>query len=121
MTISIQKSIYDPKSREDGYRVLVMQYWPRGVKKDKVDVWFRELGTSKELIKAWKTGKVSWPEFKRRYTADLKQDGKRDLIRELTKRARTEKITLLCGCHDANRCHRIILKEQIEHLKPIQS
>ncbi len=111
--ISVQKSIYDPKSKDDGFRVLVMQYWPRGVKKEKVDVWFKELGTSKELIKAWKSGKVTWPEFKKRYIADLKDQNKQQLIRQLAQRAKTEKITLLCGCRDPNTCHRIILKEQI--------
>jgi uncharacterized protein YeaO (DUF488 family) len=61
MAIAIQKTIYDPKSKDDGFRVLVMQYWPRGVRKQKVDVWYRDLGTSKELIKAWKAGTITWP------------------------------------------------------------
>jgi uncharacterized protein YeaO (DUF488 family) len=112
--VSVEKSIYDPKSKDDGYRVLVMQYWPRGVRKEKVDVWFRELGTGKELIKLWKSGKITWPEFKRRYVAGLKDERKQALIRDLAKQARKQKITLLCGCPDSNRCHRSILKEQIE-------
>jgi len=114
MPISILKSIYDPKSSGDGFRVLVMQYWPRGVKKSKVDAWYRELGTSKELIRAWKTEKVSWPEFKKRYISELKQERKQALIRELANRARAETVALLCGCRDPARCHRAILKEQIE-------
>ena len=114
MVISVEKSIYDPKSKDDGFRVLVMQYWPRGIKKEKVDAWFKDLGTSKELIKAWKTGKVTWPRLKMKYLSDLKEERKQALIHELAKRARKEKITLLCGCRDPNRCHRSILKEQIE-------
>ena len=114
MAISIQKSIYDPKSKDDGFRVLVMQYWPRGMKKEKIDAWYKDLGTSRELIKAWKAGRVKWPQFKMRYIADLKEARKQTLIHELAKRANTEKLTLLCGCRDPNTCHRIILKEQIE-------
>lgn len=91
-----------------------MRYSPRGVKKDKIDVWYKDLGTSKELIKAWKAGKVTWPEFKKQYLADLKDEGKRTIIRNLAKRAKKEKVTLLCGCRDPDTCHRIILKEQIE-------
>ena len=91
-----------------------MQYWPRGVKKEKVDTWLKELGTSRELIKAWKAGKVTWPDFKKRYIADLQDKEKQAIIRDLAKRAQKEKITLLCGCRDPNMCHRIILKEQIE-------
>lgn len=28
------KRIYDPPSKEDGFRILVERLWPRGVKKD---------------------------------------------------------------------------------------
>jgi len=114
LVTSVQKSIYDPKSTDDGFRVLVMQYWPRGVKKEKIDVWYKELGTSKDLIKAWKSGKLTWPKFKKRYVADLQDEGKLAIIRYLAKRSKKEKITLLCGCRDFDRCHRSILKEQIE-------
>jgi len=116
MVISVQKSIYDPKSRDDGFRVLVMQYWPRGVKKQKIDAWYKDLGTSKELIKAWKAGKMTWPQFKKRYIADLKEEHKQVLIHELAQRAEKERVTLLCGCRDPNTCHRSILKEQIENV-----
>jgi uncharacterized protein YeaO (DUF488 family) len=110
--ISVEKSIYDPKSPSDGLRVLVMRYWPRGIKKDRVDVWFRDLGTSPKLIKAWKSGKLTWIEFKKAYRAELKS--KQDIIRELAKRARTEKLTLLCSCRDPSQCHRAILKQLVE-------
>lgn len=113
MPVSVLKSIYDPRSRDDGFRVLVMQYWPRGVKKDRIDVWYRDLATSSELIKAWKGGKMTWPQFKKRYITDLKDQKKQQLIGQLAQQAKTKKITLLCGCRDPNRCHRSILKEQI--------
>jgi len=111
---SVQKSIYDPKSANDGFRVLVMQYWPRGVKKEKIDAWYKELGTSKDLITAWKSGKLTWPKFKKRYVADLQIEGKLAIIRYLTERSKKEKISLLCSCRDPDKCHRSILKEQIE-------
>jgi uncharacterized protein YeaO (DUF488 family) len=114
LTISVQKSVYDVKSKDDGFRVLVMRYWPRGVKKEKVDVWYKDLGTSKELIKAWKAGKITWPELKKQYLVDLRDESKQALVHDLAKRAKKEKITLLCGCRDPNTCHRIILKAQIE-------
>jgi len=113
MAISVEKSIYDPKSADDGFRVLVMRYWPRGVGKEKIDVWYKDLGTSRELIKAWKGGKITWPQLKKRYLADLKDEDKQQLIQQLAQLAKTRKITLLCGCRDPNRCHRMILKEQI--------
>jgi uncharacterized protein YeaO (DUF488 family) len=112
--ISVEKSIYDPKSSDDGLRVLVMRYWPRGIRKEKVDVWLRDLGTSKQLIKDWKSGKLTWPRFKARYIAELKDQNKHDMILELAKRSKTGKLTLLCSCREATRCHRAILKDQVE-------
>jgi len=88
MPIYIEKSIYDPKAKNDGFRLLVMQYWPRGVKKQKIDAWYRELGTSKELIKTWNAGKITWAEFKTRYLADLKDEHKQSLLHELAMRAK---------------------------------
>ena len=112
--ISIEKSIYDPRSPNDGLRVLVMRYWPRGIRKDRVDVWLRDLGTSPKLIKAWKSGKLSWVDFKKAYLAELKAKSKRELVGDLAKRARREKVTLLCSCRDHTRCHRAILKQLVE-------
>jgi len=112
--ISIEKSIYDPKSPRDGLRVLVMRYWPRGIKKERVDIWFRDLGTSPKLIKAWKSGTVSWVEYRKAYLTEVKGKSEQAIIRELAKRAKTQKLTLLCSCRDHTRCHRAILKELIE-------
>jgi uncharacterized protein YeaO (DUF488 family) len=114
MPVSIQKSVYDQTSIDDGFRILVMRYWPRGVKKQKVDEWYKDLGTNPDLIKAWKSGRATWPEFKKRYITDLQHEGKQEIIRDLARRAKKEKITLLCACRDPDTCHRAILKEQIE-------
>ena len=49
--IKTAKTVYDKPESSDGKRILVMRLWPRGVAKDKVDVWLKELGTEEELIK----------------------------------------------------------------------
>jgi uncharacterized protein YeaO (DUF488 family) len=91
-----------------------MTYWPRGIKKSKVDLWLRDLGTRKDLINAWKSGKINWSEFEKQYLAELKDENKQNMIHDLTKRARLGNVTLLCSCRDPTKCHRAILKEQIE-------
>jgi uncharacterized protein YeaO (DUF488 family) len=114
--ISVARSVYDPKSSDDGLRVLVMRYWPRGIRKEKVDIWLKDLGPSNELIKDWKFGRLMWSQFKARYAADLKDQNRRDMIRELARRSKAGKMTLLCGCRDATRCHRTVLKHHIERI-----
>jgi uncharacterized protein YeaO (DUF488 family) len=106
------KRIYDDPEPEDGYRVLTMRYWPRGIKKEKVDVWVKELGTPADLIEEWKADEVEWDEFAERYRAYARDH--RDAIEDLAERARNGTVTLLCGCKDAQHCHRSILKELVE-------
>ncbi len=106
------KTVYDAPERSDGKRVLVMRLWPRGVSKGKVDLWMKELGTERDLIKKWKTGEMPWDDFARRYDASLK--GKEALLRELAEESKDGTMTLLCGCADEARCHRSLLKRAIE-------
>ncbi|RJP65932.1 MAG: DUF488 family protein [Candidatus Abyssobacteria bacterium SURF_17] len=105
------KCVYDEAEPDDGFRLLVMRFWPRGVRKDRVDGWEKELGAPKDLIKDWKSGAITWAEFSKRYrTAMREQQGK---IAELAERANKETITLLCSCREGNRCHRFLLKKLI--------
>jgi len=116
ITIEIEKTVYDKKEASDGKRILVMRFWPRGISKDKVDVWIKELGTDKELIKKWKTGKISWNNFSAEYEKGLK--GKEYLLKDLAKQAKEGTITLLCSCKDMNHCHRYLLKIAIAEYIP---
>ena len=110
--IRTDKTVYDKPEPTDGERILVMKIWPRGVSKDKVDMWVKELGTDVELIHEWKQGKVTWSEFTKRYVKSLK--GKEQLLGELASKAKKGTITLLCTDKDESRCHRSLLKKEIE-------
>jgi uncharacterized protein YeaO (DUF488 family) len=110
--IKVEKSVYAPPERSDGKRVLVMTLWPRGVSKDKVDLWMKELGTPRELIKRWKGGEMTWREFGAEYKRSLR--GKEALLRSLASESKKKTITLLCVERDPAACHRSILKEVIE-------
>jgi len=106
------KCIYEKSEPADGYRVLVMRYWPRGVRKDKINRWERELGAPADLIKKWKSGSIKWAEFLREYMKSAKQQEEK--IAELAMLAESRDITLLCGCRDENHCHRKLLKKLID-------
>jgi uncharacterized protein YeaO (DUF488 family) len=110
--IKTAKSIYDPPEPSDGRRVLVMTLWPRGISKEKVDVWMKELGTPRETMKKWKAGKITWEELTREYKESLK--GKEALLETLSRESRRTTITLLCVERDESRCHRSILRSVLE-------
>ena len=106
------KRIYEPASPSDGFRLLIMRLWPRGVKKERVSAWEKELGPSPGLLRDFLDKKVDWPEYEKRYRAEM--EGKEELLRTWAERARREDITLLCACKDESRCHRTLLKRCLE-------
>jgi len=103
------KRIYEPAADDDGTRVLIMRLWPRGIKKERVDRWLKELGPVKELLRAFLDGKVDWPTYTRRYLAGLERPEAQAQVDEVRALARKGRVTLLCGCADENRCHRSLL------------
>ena len=107
------KRVYDPASREDGVWILVMSLWPRGVARDRVDRWCKELGTAPDLIREWKSGAIRWSEFRRRYRKGLQDPAARQAISEIRRMLSAQPVTLLCGCEDESRCHRSILQQVI--------
>lgn len=90
--IRIDKSIYSPPEKSDGKRILVMTLWPRGVSKDKVNVWMKELGTPRDLIKRYKSREMSWKEYAAHYRRTLK--GKEGLLLSLANQSKEGTITL---------------------------
>lgn len=112
--IRIEKTVYDKPSPTDGKRILVMRLWPRGVRKDKIDLWLRDVGTDRKLIKEWKAGEVTWSEFEKRYNSMMRGEEQRRLVKEIAGYAKRGPVTLLCTCKDPSRCHRSLLKKLVE-------
>lgn len=110
----------DPASPEDGFRLLITRYRPRGVSKadETWDAWQPGLGPSKELHAAyWGKGqlKIDWKTYLARYRIEMRQQ--KEAIDDLARRvAGGERITLLCSSarNREARCHRSILKQLIE-------
>ncbi|HYV45779.1 MAG TPA: DUF488 family protein [Myxococcaceae bacterium] len=110
----------DPGHPDDGLRVLICRYRPRGVPKAKEtwDVWKKQLGPSVELHADYygKHGPpIDWATYRKRYLAEMKaQKGE---IRALAEKVKAgETMTLLCSsaCTDETHCHRTLLRELIE-------
>ena len=110
----------DPVEADDGFRVLICRYRPRGVRKAD-ETWHcacYQLGPSKKLHADFygKHGPpISWEEYRRRYLEEMQSE--RELIEELAAlHAEGRTITLLCSsaCEDAAHCHRTLLKGLVE-------
>lgn len=114
----------DPIEADDGFRLLVCRYRPRGVRKEdeRWHTWSPELGPSKKLHADFygKNGPpITWEEYRRRYVEEMQ--AQRELIEELgLLHAEGRSITLLCSsaCEDAMHCHRTLLRGLIEEAMP---
>jgi uncharacterized protein YeaO (DUF488 family) len=116
----------DPREADDGFRLLITRYRPRGLPKaqETWDAWNPHLGPSRELhaaVYGKKGFKIAWDDYRRRYLSEMKSQS--SAIEELAKRVGDgETITLLCSsqCVRESRCHRSLLRELIEKCLPGQ-
>ena len=94
------KRVYAEPSPDDGKRILVDRLWPRGLSKEKakVDIWLKDVAPSNELRKWFAHDPEKWPEFRRRYIAELKTAGAPLAL--LRQQVSQRKVTLLYGARD---------------------
>src|SRR5215471_671045 len=107
------KRAYEPPAAADGTRILVDRLWPRGVKKADaaIDVWMKDIAPSSELRRWFGHQAEHWPEFQRRYAAELRQ--RQDLLEELHGLARKGPITLVFAARDEAHNDAVVLREML--------
>jgi uncharacterized protein YeaO (DUF488 family) len=87
-----------------------MRLWPRGIKKSAVDLWLKDLGAEVADLRAFKAGRIGWPQMRRRYVAGLKREPAASALRRLRAMAKRSRVTVVCACEDEKRCHRSLLR-----------
>jgi uncharacterized protein YeaO (DUF488 family) len=109
MSISLKRA-YEPPAETDGMRVLVDRLWPRGVTKSKakIDLWVKDVAPSTELRKWFGHDPEKWPEFQKRYRAELKGN---PALSELREQSRRGNITLVYAARDELHNDAVVLKQ----------
>ena len=114
------KSIYhDPIGPEDGYRLLVMRRWPRGVRKTQVDGWLKELGPSLALLGKLREGEIDWQVFSCLYKEQVGGTEAGRALLEEVKGLETAHSVVTLLCHEDltkpnTNCHRVLLKKLLD-------
>lgn len=108
------RRIYDPPAPTDGKRVLVDRLWPRGVSKERADLfeWCKEIAPSTELRKWFHHDPAKFDEFARRYRDELKDPERADALDKLRELAEQGTLTLLT----ASKRHDISEATVLEHM-----
>lgn len=109
------KRVYNPPTKDDGYRILVERLWPRGLSKEhaKIDLWVKDAGASTELRTWFGHDPKKWEEFRIRYFSEIKQ--RPDVIKLLKDTLKDKGIvTFVFAAHDESHNNAVALKEYLE-------
>ncbi len=107
------KRTYEPRARGDGRRILVERLWPRGMKKDALQVhaWIKGVAPSTQLRKWFGHRPERWREFRRRYKDELRTNADAwSPILDVSKRGT---VTLLYSAHDVEHNGAVVLREYL--------
>lgn len=115
MTIQI-KRVYEQRVVEDGYRVLVDRLWPRGVTRERaaIDEWLRPIAPSDALRHWFDHRPERWPEFKRRFAAELSTEETRAHLSRLRERAGAGTLTLVHASKEERYNNAVAIKDLLE-------
>ncbi|MGW0084072.1 DUF488 domain-containing protein [Streptomyces sp. NPDC003393] len=107
------RRVYEETASDDGKRVLVDRVWPRGMRKDDahLDEWLRDVAPSSDLRKWYAHEPSRFPEFRRRYLAELRDAGHRQAAERLRDIAAHDRLTLLTATRDVDHSQAAVLAE----------
>jgi uncharacterized protein YeaO (DUF488 family) len=108
------KRVYEPQGKTDGARFLVDHLWPRGLKKETLQVksWIKAVSPSNDLRRWFGHDPTKWKEFQNRYFAEM--DKKPETWQVLLEAARTGDITLVFSARDEEHNNAVALKSYLE-------
>lgn len=105
------KRVYDKSESSNGARFLVERLWPRGVKKNalRLDAWLKDVAPSPRLRQWYNHELERWPEFQRRYLAELRANP--DAWQPILEAARRGPVTLLYAARDTEHNSALVLQK----------
>ncbi|WP_026973636.1 DUF488 domain-containing protein [Alicyclobacillus contaminans] len=115
------KRIYEPRSSDDGMRLLVDRMWPRGVSKAKaeLDEWLRSIAPSPDLCKWFGHRPDRFEEFRARYRAELTESPEqRSAVERVLRELEQHDVTLLYAARDPVHNHAQVLLQYLEEHRP---
>lgn len=108
------KRVYEPASKQDGFRVFVDRLWPRGIKKEELqmDLWLKEVAPSTELRKWFSHDPAKWEQFQKKYAKELDEKG--EALEPILSALKKGVVTLLYSSKDTEHNSALYLKKYLE-------
>lgn len=107
------KRAYEAPAQSDGMRILVDRLWPRGLSKARaaIDQWLKEVAPSNELRQWFGHDPEKWPEFRKRYRAELKDNPALAELRDLSRKGT---VTLVYSAKDELHNQAVVLRQVLD-------
>jgi uncharacterized protein YeaO (DUF488 family) len=110
------KSIFQQPEVDDGLRILITRFYPRGIKKGNFDYWMQELSPSTELLTSYKTGICDWNTFKHSFLNQMANNiDSLEALYVLHEQSVHTDMTLLCYEKNGTPCHRHLIRDLVEY------
>lgn len=93
--------------------MLVLPSWPKGLRKEGVDCWAKELAPEAGLLRHRECG-LSPAAFAYVYLNRLSRPAFQERLRPLAILSLKKPVTFLCACRSAAYCHEGILAQALE-------
>jgi uncharacterized protein YeaO (DUF488 family) len=115
--VKLRRAVEPPLDHE-GNRYLVDRLWPRGMKKEGLEIeeWLKEIAPSPELRKWFAHDPEKWEEFRERFRRELQEPVREKILRKLAGESREGTITLIFAARDKEYNNAVVLKELIEDM-----
>lgn len=117
----VTKRVYDAQEDNDGLRILVDRFWPRGVRKAdlRYDIWAKDVTPSDELRRMFHSNpEANWCKFSEEYRNQLSSSDALNSLVSKIRDSKASRVTLLYSFKDKIHNHSLILQQEIiNHLK----
>lgn len=113
--VEVVRVYEDPGRSGAEHRVLVDRLWPRGVRKDALDLdeWAKDAAPSAELRRSYGHVPERFEELGHRYVAELADEPGASALAGLRRRARRQPVVLLTATRDVERSGAEVLRQVI--------
>lgn len=114
------RRVYDGRVDDDGQPILVDRLWPRGLSKSAADLdeWCKAVAPSTELRNWYRHDATRFPEFARRYQAELAVGDRAAALTHLRQLVRTHPSTLLTATKQPEMSEAAVLADVLKRRGP---
>ena len=111
------KRVYEPVTRDDGFRILIDRLWPRGLSKEKANIgyWAKSITPSQELRQKYHRGELSFEVFAKGYEDELNSNPDMpDFRLKIIELLQKGNVTLVYASKTPELSHIPILRDKLE-------